>query len=212
MSKIKGILGKLFAGPLLDLIEKLSGEEGMEWLAALEKFLRKENPWEKVATKVGNFLKKILTIVVPATAEPFDIEKKFVKNLDRDATLKVAFVSDDFQSSFYGKTEDPVVESILNCYKLKKPANDREIIGELGGEDKVGTTMAEVFHLMTAQGRGQKGKLLVNDYANIFYVRDKAGRLCAVNVHWYVDGWNVYALSLDDASWWDDGCQVFSRN
>jgi len=33
-------------GPLIDLTEKLSGEEGSQWLQSLKKFLRKENPWE----------------------------------------------------------------------------------------------------------------------------------------------------------------------
>lgn len=32
-------------GPLTDLIEKLSGEDGSSWHEALKKMLRKENPW-----------------------------------------------------------------------------------------------------------------------------------------------------------------------
>ncbi len=34
-------------GPFEDLFRKLSGEDGREWLMALNKFLRKENPWLK---------------------------------------------------------------------------------------------------------------------------------------------------------------------
>lgn len=34
-------------GPLNDLNEKLSGEEGHVWLPALNQFLRKENPWKQ---------------------------------------------------------------------------------------------------------------------------------------------------------------------
>lgn len=33
-------------GPLTDLLEKLSGEDGDQWLRALNKMLRRENPWE----------------------------------------------------------------------------------------------------------------------------------------------------------------------
>lgn len=33
-------------GPLADLTEKLSGEEGPQWLNALKSFLRKQNPWD----------------------------------------------------------------------------------------------------------------------------------------------------------------------
>lgn len=47
-------------GLLVDLWDKLSGEEGPAWLAALAKFLRKENPWEVVAAAAQN----IFSIVV----------------------------------------------------------------------------------------------------------------------------------------------------
>ena len=33
-------------GPLTDLLDKLSGEDGEQWLRGLNKFLRKEDPWE----------------------------------------------------------------------------------------------------------------------------------------------------------------------
>ena len=35
-------------GPLTDLLEKLSGEEGESWLRALNRMLRKENCWDNV--------------------------------------------------------------------------------------------------------------------------------------------------------------------
>lgn len=35
-------------GPLNDLMDKMSGEEGERWLRALKGMLRKENPWESV--------------------------------------------------------------------------------------------------------------------------------------------------------------------
>ena len=34
-------------GLLDDLLKKLSGEDGGQWMAALKRFLRKEDPWEK---------------------------------------------------------------------------------------------------------------------------------------------------------------------
>ena len=33
------------SGPVTDLIQKLSGKEGFQWLRALNRMLRKENPW-----------------------------------------------------------------------------------------------------------------------------------------------------------------------
>jgi len=37
-------------GPLGDLNQKLSGSNGEEWLTALKRFLRKENPWDGATT------------------------------------------------------------------------------------------------------------------------------------------------------------------
>ena len=37
-------------GPLIDLLEKVGGRDGEMWLRGLNKFLRKENPWEKPET------------------------------------------------------------------------------------------------------------------------------------------------------------------
>ena len=48
MSRVADMLGKLFAGLLLDLVQKLSGEDGEMWYEALKKFLRKENPWSDI--------------------------------------------------------------------------------------------------------------------------------------------------------------------
>lgn len=39
------------SGPLEDFLKKLLGEEGGQWLSAFKKFLRKENPWEKLLFK-----------------------------------------------------------------------------------------------------------------------------------------------------------------
>lgn len=35
------------SGPLTDILQKLSGEDGEQWMRALNKMLRKENPWEE---------------------------------------------------------------------------------------------------------------------------------------------------------------------
>lgn len=51
----KGMLGNLALsdvwGPLGQLVARLAGDEGPEWLEALKKFLRKENPWQSAGYK-----------------------------------------------------------------------------------------------------------------------------------------------------------------
>lgn len=40
-------LRKLWCGPLCDLVVKLNGDEGPEWLMAFKRFLRREDPWRR---------------------------------------------------------------------------------------------------------------------------------------------------------------------
>lgn len=40
-------------GPLTDLLKKLSGNDGQQWLDALKRFNRKENPWEVKPVKAA---------------------------------------------------------------------------------------------------------------------------------------------------------------
>jgi len=54
------------SGPLTDLFQKLSGEDGEQWLRALNKMLRKENPWEAFPT-----WKTIKLGTGPKTADDF---------------------------------------------------------------------------------------------------------------------------------------------
>lgn len=56
LEKIVG-LPLAFLKALCDLVEKLAGEAGQEWLAEMKKFLRKENCWTGVIAEV--FLKLI---------------------------------------------------------------------------------------------------------------------------------------------------------
>lgn len=41
----------LVAGPMKDFFTKLAGSDGMMWLYAFNRFLRKENPWPKFAVR-----------------------------------------------------------------------------------------------------------------------------------------------------------------
>jgi len=49
------------SGPLTDLLQKLSGEDGEQWMRATKKMLRRENPWEGLSIwktiKLGTGLK-----------------------------------------------------------------------------------------------------------------------------------------------------------
>jgi hypothetical protein len=152
------------------------------------------------------------TITVASTAKLFNVREHFIINTEKSAAVKIPWIGDNFKEWFLGKTEAPFPGSILNRAELSRSSVDGPIIKEIGGDEKAETTLTEVFSLMLQQPNGENGTLLTNRYANIFYVKDVNGVLRAVGVHWYSDGWHVYALSVARPVAWRAGGQVFSRN
>lgn len=55
-----------FRGPLDDLQQKLLSSDGDDWLAALKRFLRKENPWAEISPEID------LTLDCSEPLEPVD--------------------------------------------------------------------------------------------------------------------------------------------
>ena len=65
---------------------------------------------------------------------------------------------------------------------------------------------------MSLQGNGENGALLINGYANIFYVRDINSVPRTVGVYWINGGWDVDTYSIDNPNAWHVVNQIFSRN
>ncbi len=151
-------------------------------------------------------------IVIPATTEKFVAKDNFVVNTGKKSKVKISYLSENFQEWFLGKTEEPrPSEKIIFCYnKLLVSSVDGPIISELGGEEKVETKLSQVYYFLSQQPNGEVGVLLTNGWANIFYVRDKDGKLCAVYAPWCGAGWRLYALSVDHPLRWLDGDFIFS--
>jgi hypothetical protein len=104
-------------------------------------------------------------------------------------------------------------ETIIGYADLTQVANDAKICGELPKDhvfEKVDTFLVHLATLIKGQWGGQKGDLLNNAYANIFYVK-KNGAVFAVTVRWFPDvrGCRCYASRLGDSRW-SDGYRVFS--
>lgn len=162
--------------------------------------------------KMKKQLEFLGTIDISATTGPFIAKEKFVIDTSDEAEVKISYLGDNFKNIFINKIETLPASSTLRYYKLLKRLVDDDIIDELGGKDVTESGLYCMFFLMRKQGRGQSGALLVNGYANIFYIRDDNSVLWAVACYWGGDGWDVDALPADDPSRWDVGDQVFSRN
>ena len=149
------------------------------------------------------------TVAIPATVEKFVVAKHFKDGTTDGVTC---WVGSNFQSWFDAKVEDPMSAVTLRGHQLLRSSVDGPIIAELGGEAKVETTMSAIWALLKKQSKGQTGTLLVNGYANIFYVRDAKGVLRAVGVDWNGGGWGVAASPVEGPSTWDGDGRVFSRD
>lgn len=189
---------------LIRIAEQL-GIEDIE--VAVKVFLR--GAFELVLVKILDMLG---TVKISATTEKFVVKQKFVKD---SKEVKFYGIWDNFTSWFLdgdGKIEEPVGEQVLSYGKLTKNSVDGLIIEELGGEEKVETTLSAIYGLLLKQPKGEEGALLTNGYANIFYVKDINGVLRAVNVLWDDYGWRVYVNSVGRTLVWLAGRRVFSGN
>lgn len=155
-------------------------------------------------------LEPIGTVVIPATTKQFVARKRFVADTGRKARVKISWLGDDFKAWFLNKIEEPAAEATLRSAKLPRSSVDEPILTEL--DDTAETTLGEMFSLLERQPNGERGTLLNDDRANIFYVLDVAGALRVVGLYWRGDGWGVHAHSVGSPFPWFDGSQVFSRN
>jgi len=159
-----------------------------------------DQPEEKAA-----ILEAVETAVVPASAELFAVRERF----EGAAGVKFATVWNEFKRRFYGKTEGLQAQTTIRKYKLLAIAPDGPIIAELGGEARVESSIAVAYFLIRSQGKCEPGILQTNGYANIFYVRDLKGVLCAVRIGWDGDGWVVDAIPVADPLAWNGKHEIF---
>lgn len=160
-------------------------------------------PKEHTIPKV--VLEALEDVVVPADTAPFIIKDQFKKG----GALRISMVWEEFRRRYFGKVEQPGQPIRLRKYRLLSFAPDGPIIAELGGEDKVQSTVAAAYALMRKQPNGEAGFLQTNGFANIFYVKDKEGVLCAIRTGWASDGWVIDAIPVADPLAWNGKHEIF---
>ena len=123
---------------------------------------------------------------------------------------------DNFRKYFLsgkGKIEIGVPTTELRVHTLRRVSGDEPIIRDLGGESVVETSLAYMAELISRQPQGQKGVLLTNGWANIFYIRDSSDTLWTVDCCWSSGDrrWRVVACPIPHPYGWLGGDQVFSH-
>jgi len=149
---------------------------------------------------------------IPATTKKFIAKFKFVVNTSKTAKVKISYLNCNFKFGFIDKNEEAFSGSVIDCRDLNRVSVDDLILGELGGRAAAQTTLTEMHAMLERQPYGQKGALLTNGSANIFYITNIKGELCAFGVSWDGDGWDISANYVDNSDKWPSNSRVFYKN
>lgn len=155
-------------------------------------------------------LQPLGTVVIPATTAPFVARDAFVVTTGRRAQANITWMGDNFREWFLSKIEEPIMETTLHYAKLSKALPDAPVLKELGEFKE--TTLGQIFYLMSRQSNGEEGVLLIDGWANVFYVVDAYGALRAVLVRRRHGGWRVGAGPVVGPDEWGAGNRFFFRN
>ncbi len=200
------VLRELWGGPLLDLVSKLAGKNGPEWIKEIPKFLRKEPCWTTISLPQGHTLNVLKPSDTVSFLRPFRADEMFFSETPPWG-MKVAY-STKFRKWFAGKEECLLPERALASSTLIRCATGIEIIADLHGEDNAEVTLGEIWWLMYRINISQRCCISKAGFDNIFFARDRNGELREVVVHGY-SSWSVDAYPLG-AHKWEDGSIVVS--
>ena len=141
--------------------------------------------------------------------EKFIAGEHFKENISPAAEAKISWLGATFVRRFAVKIEDDTGDVTLQTHALNRPSSDNQIIAEL--DDHYETKLADLWCLLKRQANGEDGPLQNNTVPNVFFVRDAAGELGAVDAIWGGAGWEVGASPVGDQRQWPSGSRVISR-
>lgn len=173
---------------------------------------------EVIIAMACRLLQKPLTVRVHAVPK-FVVKDWFKENNNSPgkAKVRINYVSNSFLGRFFSKVEENVPAAGLTIHTLTKTFTAEQLLEKF--ESLPAIHLAHIWELLTNQGRGQRGDLLVNrdpnatGYArdNICIVTDRYGFPAIVSIFWsaHYGGWliNVYS-GYDGCVRWDAGSQV----
>jgi hypothetical protein len=147
--------------------------------------------------------------VTATISHKFIVSHRFRQDVSPAAEVRISWLGATFVRRFAAKTEDDTTEVALQIYALSKASGGSQIIAELRGRHE--TRLAEVWCFLKLQANGEDGALRTNAVPNIFFVRDAAGELGAVDAIWGGAGWEIGASPLGGQRQWPSGSRVISR-
>lgn len=148
---------------------------------------------------IKSILELVSSEIKVSARDKFVIAENFKKG-----NAGIYYLGDNFKNWFGNKVEENIPAATLTSRRLTQDSVDVPIKAELGKGHE--TFLAWLFQMLEDQADGREGELLVNGYANLFYV---GGRV--VYAYWIAGGgWDVGADEVSYPSAWDADDRVFS--
>jgi hypothetical protein len=141
--------------------------------------------------------------------EKFMAGEHFKENISPAAEARISWLGATFMRRFAVKIEDDPGDVMLQTYALNRSSSNIQIIAEL--DDRPETKLTDLWCLLKLQANGEDGALQTNAVPNIFFVRDAAGVLGAVDAIWAGAGWEIGASPVEGQRQWPSGSRVISR-
>ncbi len=158
-------------------------------------------------------LKKLaLRATVAVEATTLFVVRDFFKMGDNGQTK--IWMSDAFKEKVLAFASNTASsgEVRLDKLELTESMNDSQIIVELGSPTpfSIDGFLSHAKGLILKQPEGEKGDLLTNGYANIFYVTGNDGRTLTVFAYWRDEQWKFHCYGFDEYGIWNAEHCVFS--
>ena len=90
---------------------------------------------------------------------------------------------------------DIVTQGRIGVYRFGNLTKENDVIFHIGGEACSETTLTEFHFLLSAQGDGKSGPLLVDGGCNLFFIKDVKDELSIVRAYW--SGAGAWYLHVD---------------
>jgi len=160
---------------IYDLVEKLSGEAGQEWLAELKKFLRKEKCWTGIIAET--FLKLI------SGGESLTLDAVNGTETLVDAKDVFAHIDPDFKNWGADEKGPETGETAVDVYEMVKDATFSQMFRKLNVDArKLCLTQHQIKNFV----KKHRNWLRIDGYATFFLFESK-GNLFVARVFFYSD-------------------------
>ena len=177
-------------GLVTDLVGKISGVDGREWVNQTKHFLRKEKVvWGGEAFPLFSSETNCYDLNIQSHYQ-FDECLK----LPDGAKIKIKGMGDNFKAQILTNHEAAPRQGKLKSQILLRQSTDIPIIIELG--ELAVTNAAHLFELLCLQPNGEKGILLTSGGVNVFYIIGSDNAVWSVEVHCLSGGWEIAAVPI----------------